>query len=70
MEDEVQNPKATLRKEVRARTRNISAAERAVGSTAARNLLIVQSAWLEARSVLFYAPLPDEVDLWPLVGEG
>lgn len=28
-----------------------------------------QPAWLAAKSVMLFAPLPDEVDIWPLVEE-
>jgi len=41
-------------------------AERAEGSARARTLLEQQPVWMEAKSVLFYAPLPEEVDVWGL----
>jgi 5-formyltetrahydrofolate cyclo-ligase len=69
MQNEVQRQKAALRKEVKARMTNLSAEERAKGSLAARKRLAEASAWIQARSVLFYAPLRDEVDLWPLLRE-
>jgi len=41
--------------------------QRAAGSAQARELLMAQALWHEAESVLFYAPLPTELDVWPLV---
>jgi len=49
--------------------RGLSGAERAAASARARALLAMQAVWREARAVLFYAPLPDELDLWPLLLE-
>jgi len=40
--------------------------QRTEGSAAARALLELQEAWIQAKSVLFYAPLPDELDVWAL----
>jgi 5-formyltetrahydrofolate cyclo-ligase len=40
--------------------------ERAAGSALARARLEAQTLWREAHSVLFFAPLPEELDLWPL----
>jgi 5-formyltetrahydrofolate cyclo-ligase len=34
-------------------------------SAQARIRLEQQSAWKAARTILFYAPLPDELDIWP-----
>jgi 5-formyltetrahydrofolate cyclo-ligase len=38
-------------------------------SAQARRLLKDQPLWKAARSVLFFAPLPEEVDIWPLLAE-
>jgi 5-formyltetrahydrofolate cyclo-ligase len=69
MQSEVQHQKAALRKEVGERTKRLSVEERLALSGAACNLLRAQKTWREASSILFYAPRPDEVDLWPLTGE-
>jgi 5-formyltetrahydrofolate cyclo-ligase len=45
----------------------MTGAQRAEGSARARALLVAQTCWREARSVLFYAPMPAELDVWPLV---
>jgi 5-formyltetrahydrofolate cyclo-ligase len=41
--------------------------ERAVQSRRAWELLNRQAIWKKAQSILFYAPLPEEPDLWPLL---
>jgi 5-formyltetrahydrofolate cyclo-ligase len=59
--------KAALRQEIRSRIKELTPSTRATASTTARDLLVSQPTWRNAASVLFYAPLPDEIDLWPLV---
>ncbi len=61
--------KATLREQVRARLRRLTQADRAKASTGARAILARQRIWQRARVVLFYAPVGEELDLWPLVEE-
>ncbi len=61
--------KAALRQEVAAALRQLSAAARAKASGAACALLEAQAAWRRAQSILFFAPLPAELDLWPLLVE-
>jgi 5-formyltetrahydrofolate cyclo-ligase len=64
-----QKQKAELRAKIRAALREISPATR---ETASRNLcakLKQQSFFQTAATVLFFAPLPDEVDVWPLLQE-
>lgn len=61
--------KAWLRHEVRAGLGRISVAQKAQASEAARSLLRQQRVWREAQAILFFAPTPDEVDLWPLLNE-
>jgi 5-formyltetrahydrofolate cyclo-ligase len=55
------------RKELRRALNGISEVARAAASEQARRLLAVQEFWRAAGSVLFYAPLADEIDLWPLL---
>jgi 5-formyltetrahydrofolate cyclo-ligase len=59
--------KTALRAEIRAALKNIAAAERVTASRQACALLAAQPLWGDARSILFYAPLPDELDVWPLL---
>jgi 5-formyltetrahydrofolate cyclo-ligase len=59
--------KQGLREQLRARVSEVSAAGRILRSGHARALLARQRVWQEAKSVLFYAPLPDEIDLLPLL---
>jgi len=61
--------KAALRRQLRELARGLSSGERAAASAHARALLAAQPLWRQARAVLFYAPLPDELDLWPLLLE-
>ncbi|SPE57247.1 5-formyltetrahydrofolate cyclo-ligase [Verrucomicrobia bacterium] len=65
----IQQAKAALRQEVCARLKQMSSADRLAGSARARALLLQQPEWRNAQSILFFAPLPEEVDLWPLVEE-
>ncbi|MGD1084475.1 MAG: 5-formyltetrahydrofolate cyclo-ligase [Verrucomicrobiota bacterium] len=60
--------KRELRSQLRAWLRDVSPARRAEMSARARDLLAGQRVWREAGRVLFYAPLPDEIDLLPLLG--
>ena len=61
--------KRALRREVAAVLRAMAPAEREAASGQARQLLASQPRWRAARSVLFYAPLAEELDVWPLVKE-
>jgi 5-formyltetrahydrofolate cyclo-ligase len=61
--------KAALRKETRAALQKISPAVRLVASAQIRTRLKEQSIWQSAASILFFASLPDEVDVWPLLEE-
>jgi 5-formyltetrahydrofolate cyclo-ligase len=66
--------KGLLRREVRAALAKIPGEQKAIASESARRLLSQQVVWQKARAVLFFAPTPDEVDIWPLLeialGEG
>ena len=57
--------KAALRKEIRARLEKISPALRAVESIELCERLKAQIP--SARTILFFAPLPDELDIWPVL---
>lgn len=59
--------KNTLRKKIRARIKELSAADRAAASRALIEQLYALPAWATARHIAAYAALPDEVDLSPLL---
>ncbi|EEF60396.1 5-formyltetrahydrofolate cyclo-ligase [Pedosphaera parvula] len=59
--------KATLRAKVRTEVKKLSQAERQSLSLQLCSLLEQQEIWKQAQSILFYAPLPDEPDIWKLV---
>ena len=63
----MQEAKIALREQVGERLRRMSAEERAAASAQARALLTAQPLWQSAQSVLFFAPLPAELDVWPLL---
>ena len=65
----IQTAKTALRKEVQALLKQMSAAERAKASSQARSRLKPQAIWESAKLILFFAPLPEEVDVWPLLIE-
>jgi len=44
-------------------------AQRADASAQARALLGSQPRWQKAKTILFFAPLPGELDVWPMLGE-
>ena len=59
------NSKSELRQTIRARLEKISPAVFAVESIELRERLQAQIP--SARTILFFAPLPDELDVWPLL---
>ena len=61
--------KAALRNQIRTTLKTISPAARGAASAQTCVRLKRQKIWEEARTVLFFAPLPEEVDLWPLLVE-
>jgi 5-formyltetrahydrofolate cyclo-ligase len=65
----LQEQKATLRKTVLDSIKGMPAAERAQASAKICARLIQQTAWKNARSVSFFAPLPEETDIWPLISQ-
>jgi 5-formyltetrahydrofolate cyclo-ligase len=67
METEIQKAKAALRRQIRAALEKISPAVRAVESIGLCERLKPQLR--SARTILFYAPLPGEIDVWPLLEE-
>jgi 5-formyltetrahydrofolate cyclo-ligase len=69
MTDSLANAKTSLRQQIRARMQSLPPAERVAAAAALRARLWEQQAWREAKSVLLFAPLSDEPDLWPLLAE-
>jgi 5-formyltetrahydrofolate cyclo-ligase len=67
MEQTIQKAKVALRKQIRGAVQNISPAARNAMSAQIRDRLKEQALWKNAASVLFFAPLPDEPDVWPLL---
>jgi 5-formyltetrahydrofolate cyclo-ligase len=65
MENEISELKAALRSHMRERLAQISVAVRAVESIDLCERLKAQIA--SARTILFFAPLPDELDIWPVL---
>lgn len=59
--------KAALRKQIRAVLLHLSPATRAAISAQICARLQEQEFWQKAASVLFFAPLPGEPELWPLL---
>src|SRR5262249_29509347 len=68
MEHSIKEAKTALRRRVRAAISLISESEKAILSAQARQRLLEQPRWQEAKSVLFYAPMFGELDVWPLLG--
>jgi 5-formyltetrahydrofolate cyclo-ligase len=69
MNAEPQAQKSELRAKIRAAIRNLPTAKRKSDSEKLCALLQAQPFFLAARSILFFAPVPDEPDLWPLLNE-
>jgi 5-formyltetrahydrofolate cyclo-ligase len=66
----VSESKMALRRHVRALLKQLDPAHRHFAATKAGELLEKQELWKNARSVLFHAPMPEELDIWPLAGAG
>ena len=67
MDATIQEAKIALRRLVGERMGRMPGEVRDKASAQARALLAAQPLWQRARSVLFYAPLPGELDVWPLL---
>jgi 5-formyltetrahydrofolate cyclo-ligase len=61
--------KAALRNQIQALLKQMPAEERAKASIQACARLKQQAVWKNARLILFFAPLPQEPDVWPLLLE-
>jgi 5-formyltetrahydrofolate cyclo-ligase len=65
MSNDLPNPKSELRQQIRAALAKVSLAVRTAESHDLCRRLEPQLQ--SAHSILFYAPLPDELDVWPLL---
>jgi 5-formyltetrahydrofolate cyclo-ligase len=69
MTDSLATAKQLLRDQVRAGMKQLSADARTGAAAAICARLRTRAIWQAAQSVLMFAPLADEPDVWPLVGE-
>ena len=65
---EAREQKALLRRDLRTRLRSVPEAVRSAEAAGVMARLVVRPEWLEARRVMLFAPMPEEMDLWPLAG--
>lgn len=59
--------KDALRQQIRGELKAMAAEQRAALSKQACLLLEKQAVWQNAGTIFFYAPLPEELDIWPLL---
>jgi 5-formyltetrahydrofolate cyclo-ligase len=59
--------KTALRQQIRARLKALTPEQRAAASEQACALLEQQAVWKKAQLIFFYAPLPEELNIWPLL---
>ena len=69
MQSTIREAKQALRDQVRAELDRMGPSDRVAASAQARAVLAAQAVWKTAREILFFAPLPEEVDIWPLLLE-
>lgn len=69
MTDSLATAKQLLRDQVRAGMKQLSADARVGAAAAICARLRTTAIWQSAQSVLMFAPLTDEPDVWPLLGE-
>src|SRR5439155_4126848 len=69
MDSQTQDSKFWLRRRVREQLKMLTESQRLAASARARDLLEQQTIWKNAGSILFYAPLAEEMDIWPLVAK-
>jgi 5-formyltetrahydrofolate cyclo-ligase len=67
VQNRIRETKQALRDQVCAALKRIPPAQRVAASARARKLLETQALWQMARSVMLFAPLPEELDVWPLL---
>src|ERR1035437_4606311 len=67
MQKTIREAKQALRSQVLAAVARMEPGERVAASTQACALLEAQAQWRAAQWVMFFAPLPEELDVWPLL---
>lgn len=67
MQPTIREAKQALRDQVGAALTRMEPGEQVAASAQARALLTAQPLWRTAQWVLFFAPLPEELDVWPLL---
>src|SRR5260221_421467 len=67
MDSRIEQDKKAMRREIAAKLKALTPEQRESAGAQARALLAGKRVWEEARSVLFYAPLPGELDIWALM---
>jgi 5-formyltetrahydrofolate cyclo-ligase len=69
MPTKVPDSKNVLRHQIQAWLKKMSPTERAEASARVCARLKQQAVWKRAQLILFFAPLPEEIDVWPLLAE-
>jgi 5-formyltetrahydrofolate cyclo-ligase len=69
MQNIIREAKQALRNQVCAGLKLMAPEERGAASAGARAILSAQAHWQTARAVLLFAPMPEELDVWPLLIE-
>jgi 5-formyltetrahydrofolate cyclo-ligase len=69
MNEDLLVAKAELRRKLRLQAHAVSPAERSSASAEIGDRLRRQAEWQQARSLMVYAALPDELNVWPLAWE-
>ena len=69
MNGSITEQKAVLRRKLRTVLRGFPLEQRAEASRRLCEVARESAQWQAAHAILFYSPLADEPDLWPLVGE-
>src|SRR5436305_5725261 len=63
----MRHTKAPLRSAIREKLKALPATQRSLLSSNARAILEKQPLWQRGQRILFFAPLPDELDIWPSI---
>jgi 5-formyltetrahydrofolate cyclo-ligase len=69
MDTETSDAKQALRAKLRKKLQGVTDAHRNEASRKIRSLLEKQTLWRSSQAILFFAPLPDEPDIWPLISD-
>src|ERR1700748_7681 len=67
--NDLETQKSALRKQIRASLAGMSSAERTAANRRLYERLKAQPVWQRAHSILFFAPITGEPDVWPLLEE-